>query len=58
MDPTSQSSGLYAISLGLPHRLTDDQVTLEHGLAICDALYAWFKPGQTKRHRRPPQMPA
>ena len=41
LDLTPQSAGLYAISLGLSHRFTDDHEMLRHGMLIYDALYAW-----------------
>ncbi|MFU0488569.1 chromate resistance protein ChrB domain-containing protein, partial [Acinetobacter baumannii] len=41
LDLTPQSSGLYAISLGLSQVYADDHEMLEHGLVMYDALYAW-----------------
>jgi hypothetical protein len=41
LDLTSQSAGLYAISLGLSACHADDHQMLAHGRAIYDALYAW-----------------
>ena len=58
LDLTPQSSGLYAISLGLSHVFADDQAMLEHGLVMYDALYAWCKHCQAETHNWPPQMPA
>jgi len=50
---TPQSSGLYAISMGLSKVFKDDQEMLKHGLVIYDALYAWCCHCQgdtTKKH--------
>ena len=58
LDLTPQSSGLYAISLGLSHVFADDQAMLEHGLVMYAALYAWCKHCQAETHNWPPQMPA
>lgn len=58
LDMTPQSSGLYAISLGLSHVFADDLAMLEHGLVMYDALYAWCKHCQTETHNWPPKMPA
>ncbi|AOB31355.1 chromate resistance protein [Bordetella sp. H567] len=57
LDLTPQSSGLYAISLGLSHVFADDHEMLEHGLVMYDALYAWCKAGQDETHNWPPRMP-
>jgi hypothetical protein len=56
LDLTPQSSGLYAISLGLSHNFANDYEMLEHGLVIYDALYAWCKDCQAETHSWPPQM--
>ena len=56
LDLTPQSAGLYAISLGLSQRFTDDHEMLAHGLIIYDALYAWCKDCQGESHNWPPQM--
>lgn len=40
---TPQSSGLLAISHGLSANFNDDQVQLEHGMIVYDALYAWCR---------------
>ncbi|OAI63920.1 chromate resistance protein [Ralstonia solanacearum] len=58
LDLTPQSSGLYAISLGLSHVFADDQAMLEHGLVMYDALYAWCKNCQAETHNWPPHMSA
>ncbi|WP_439890258.1 chromate resistance protein ChrB domain-containing protein [Ralstonia sp. 25C] len=58
LDLTPQSSGLYAISLGLSQVFTDDLAMLEHGLVMYDALYAWCEHCQTETHNWPPKMPA
>lgn len=41
LDLTPQSSGLYAISLGLSHVFTNDHEMLAQGMVMYDALYAW-----------------
>lgn len=51
-----QSSGLYAISLGLSQTFQDDHEMLKHGLVIYDALYAWCKHCQAETHNWPPKM--
>ena len=56
LDLTPQSAGLYAISLGLSQRYTDDHEMLAHGLIMYDALYAWCKECQGESHNWPPQM--
>ncbi|AZC79958.1 chromate resistance protein ChrB domain-containing protein [Pseudomonas chlororaphis] len=56
LDLTPQSAGLYAISLGLSQRFTDDHEMLAHGLILYDALYAWCKDCQGESHNWPPQM--
>jgi len=42
-DLTPQSAGLLAISLGLSQNFPDDNVMLEHGMLVYDALYSWVK---------------
>lgn len=56
LDMTPESSGLYAISLGLSHVFADDLAMLEHGLVMYDALYAWCKHCQNETHNWPPNM--
>ena len=56
LDLTPQSAGLYAISLGLSQRYSDDHEMLSHGLILYDALYAWCKECQVESHNWPPQM--
>ncbi|MDN7591545.1 chromate resistance protein ChrB domain-containing protein [Burkholderia seminalis] len=58
LDLTPQSSGLYAISLGLSALFSDDHVMLEHGLVMYDALYAWYRHCQAESHAWPPKMGA
>ena len=58
LDLTPQSAGLYAISLGLSHRYTDDHEMLKHGLVMYDALYAWCQSCQAETHNWPPQVTA
>jgi len=56
LELTPQSAGLYAISLGLSKRFSDDHEMLSHGLVMYDALYAWCKECQGESHNWPPQM--
>lgn len=56
LDLTPQSAGLYAISIGLSHNVSDDHEMLAHGLVIYDALYAWCKDCQAETHNWPPRM--
>jgi hypothetical protein len=49
LDLTPQSSGLYAMSLGLSQVFSDDHEMLGHGLVMYDALYAWCKSCQARR---------
>ncbi|UBM07289.1 chromate resistance protein ChrB domain-containing protein [Cupriavidus metallidurans] len=56
LDLTPQSSGLYAISLGLSRMFNDDLEMLEHGMVMYDALYAWCGHCQTETHNWPPKM--
>jgi len=51
-----QSAGLYAISLGLSRIFADDQMMLQHGLVLYDALFAWCREGRSETHAWPPQM--
>lgn len=56
LDLTPQSSGLYAMSLGLSRNFPDDHEMLGHGMVKYDALYAWCRFLQEEAHRWPPQM--
>jgi len=51
---TPQSSGLYAISLGLSQNYPDDHEMLLHGPVVYVALYAWCKSCQGETHNWPP----
>jgi hypothetical protein len=37
----NEAAGLWAISAGLAHNITDDHMLLEQGIIIYDALYSW-----------------
>jgi hypothetical protein len=50
----TQSSGLWAISAGLSHIITDDHELLEKGMLLYDALYAWAKYLQHEKHTKSP----
>ena len=56
LDLAPQSAGLYAISLGLSARFTDDHEMLRHGMVMYDALYAWCESCQGEAHAWPPKM--
>ena len=53
-DLAAQASGLWAISAGLAHNITDDHVLLEQGMMIYDALYTWAKDLQNEKHTQNP----
>lgn len=53
-DIASQASGLWAISAGLSHNITNDQELLQHGIIIYDALYTWAKHLQHEKHTQNP----
>jgi hypothetical protein len=55
LDLSSQSAGLYALSLGLSHNFANDHEMLKHGLVMYDALYAWCQSCQEETHQWPPQ---
>lgn len=42
-DLAKEAAGLWAISAGLSHNITDDSQLLETGLVLYDALYSWAK---------------
>jgi hypothetical protein len=56
LDLSPQSAGLYAISLGLSQRYSDDHEMLRHGMVMYDALYAWCASCQAETHKWPPRM--
>jgi len=56
LDLTPQSSGLFAISLGLSAVFADDHEMLRHGLVMYDALYAWCKSLEGETHNWPPKI--
>ena len=45
-----QSAGLWAISAGLSHNISNDHELLEVGMKIYDALYSWAKFLQLEKH--------
>lgn len=53
-DMASQASGLWAISAGLAHNITDDYKLLEAGMMIYDALFSWAKFLQQEKHTQNP----
>jgi hypothetical protein len=50
----SQSSGLWAISAGLAHNITDDYELLDKGMLLYDALYSWAKHLKKEKHTQNP----
>ncbi len=55
LDLTAQSSGLYAISLGLGDLIEDDHALLDAGMPIYDALYRWQRDLTKETHSWPPK---
>lgn len=55
LDLMAQSSGLYAISLGLGDLIEDDHALLEAGMPIYDALYRWQRDLTRESHAWPPR---
>jgi rhodanese-related sulfurtransferase len=55
LDLTAQSSGLYAISLGLGDLIEDDHALLETGLSLYDGLYRWQRDLTKETHAWPPR---
>lgn len=55
LDLTAQSSGLYAISLGLGDLIEDDDALLETGLSLYDGLYRWQRDLTKETHAWPPK---
>ncbi|MBT1710043.1 chromate resistance protein [Fulvivirgaceae bacterium PWU5] len=53
-DLATQASGLWAISAGLSHNITNDHELLESGMMIYDALYTWAKHLQNEKHTQNP----
>lgn len=53
-DLATQASGLWAISAGLAHNITDDQELLKQGMVIYDALYTWARHLQNEKHTQNP----
>ena len=56
LDLTPQSTGLYALSLGLSQNFSDDHEMLKHAMVMYDAFYAWCKHCQSETHNWPPKM--
>lgn len=53
-DLTSQASGLWAISAGIAHNISDDHQLLAQGMIIYDGLYTWAKLLQNEKHTQNP----
>ena len=56
LDLTPQSSGLFAISLGLSQCFQNDHEMLKHGMVMYDALFAWCRHLVGETHAGPPKM--
>jgi rhodanese-related sulfurtransferase len=52
-DQSPQAAGLLALSVGLSRQYRDDQMMLEAGMALYDALYRWARDGQDEGHDWP-----
>ncbi|SHH71081.1 chromate resistance protein ChrB domain-containing protein [Flavobacterium johnsoniae] len=46
----AESAGLWALSAGLAHNITDDQKLLETGMLLYDALYSWASHLYKQKH--------
>jgi hypothetical protein len=46
----NEAAGLWAISAGLAHNITDDYILLEQGIIIYDALYSWASSLRKQSH--------
>jgi rhodanese-related sulfurtransferase len=53
LDESREAPGLLAISLGLSASISDDQLLLEQGMAVYDALYTWCKTARDETHSWP-----
>ncbi|UFH53763.1 chromate resistance protein ChrB domain-containing protein [Spirosoma sp. KNUC1025] len=51
---SAQAAGLWAISAGLAFNIQDDQLLLEQGMILYDALYSWAKHLQAAKHTQSP----
>jgi len=49
-DLAPQCPGVYAILIGLSHSFSDDHEQLQHGVVVCEALYAWCKHARQEKH--------
>lgn len=49
-DQSAEAPGLLAISVGLSKQYKDDNMQLEAGLNLYDALYLWARDGQNETH--------
>jgi AraC-like DNA-binding protein len=49
-----ESKGLWAISAGLGYNIANDQVLLDQGMILYDALYSWAKFLQKEKHTQQP----
>ena len=51
----AQAAGLWAISAGLAHNISDDQQLLQQGRVLYDALYTWAQQLQGQPHTQQPE---
>ena len=51
----AQAAGLWAISAGLAHNISDDQQLLQQGRVLYDALYTWAQHLQGQPHTQQPE---
>lgn len=56
LDESREAPGLLAISLGLSASISDDQLLLEQGMSVYDALYAWCKSAHDETHSWPQKV--
>lgn len=55
LDLAPEAAGLLAVSLGLSAMFSDDDVMLEKGFVVYDALYAWRRHAAGEKHDWNPQ---
>ncbi len=56
LDESREAPGLLAISLGLSASISDDQLLLEQGMVVYDALYTWCKRAPDETHSWPQKV--
>src|SRR5262245_36749512 len=53
LDLAPECPGVYAVLIGLSQNFADDHEQLEHGMVICEALYAWCRRPRDEKVRSP-----